>query len=158
MAFSSTGHLFTLPLVFKNNTKTFLRFLNKLLIWIGLDLRWRLSEWIKTMENSKIHKTNKVLDLLDKCGAKIAFIPSYTPSLAPIELIFNILKRSLSKQWKDKTIILIKPEELRQIKETLALVGKIIIFKVFRKFIKSLYEVLLYLYIYSQYCNWGIQF
>ena len=143
MAISSTGHWFVLPLVLKNNTKTFLRFLNKLLIWIEWDLGWRLSEWIITMDNSKVHKTNKVLDLLDKCGAKIAFIPAYTPSLAPIELIFNVFKRSLNKQWKDRTVILNKLEGLRQIKETLALIDKTMIIKVFRKFIKALSEMLL---------------
>ena len=88
MAIASTGHWFSLPLILKNNTKTFVRFLNKLLIWIEWDLGWRISEWIITMDNSRIHKTNDVLNLLDRCSAKIAFILSYTSSLASIELIF----------------------------------------------------------------------
>ena len=120
MAIASIGHWFALPLILKNNTKTFVRFLIKLLIWIEWDLGWRLSEWIITMDNSRIHKTNKILDLLDRCSAKIAFIPSYTPSLAPIELIFNVFKRSLNKQWKDRTFILNKRKDLDRLKKLLS--------------------------------------
>ena len=75
MAIASCNHWFALHLVFKNNTKTFLRFLNKLLIWIEFDLGWRLSEWIITMDNSKIQKTIKICDLFDKFWAKNCIHP-----------------------------------------------------------------------------------
>ena len=138
MAITSTWQWFAWPLESTNNAKTFADFATKLLIWIKLDLGLNLADWVIILYNSRIHKTKGCLDIFEKSGAKVAFIPSYTPSLAPIELIFNVLKRFLSKQWKNRTTILNKPEGLREIKEALAVIDKSIIFRAFKNFLKNL--------------------
>ena len=98
MAISSTGYWFASPLATKNNSETFGNFLNKLLLWVKLDLERELSNWIIIIDNSRIHKTRDVLDTFKRSGSNVSFIPPYTPSLAPIELVFNWLKLSLNRQ------------------------------------------------------------
>ena len=128
IAITSTWQSFAWPLVSTNNAKIFTDFATKLLISIKLDLGLNLSVWVIILDNFSIHKTKACFDILEKSRAKVAFIPSYTPSLAPIELIFDVLKRFLNKQWKNKTTILNKPKGLRESKEAQAVIYKSIIF------------------------------
>jgi len=65
------------------------------------------------LDNARLHKTKSCLTLFEQFGPKFVFIPPYTPTLAPIELIFSILKKNIYKQCRDKTIILTKKEGLQ---------------------------------------------
>ena len=47
---------------------------------------------------------------------KIMFLPAYSPSLAPIELIFGYLKIILKRELKRKIIKLTQKEEMNAIK------------------------------------------
>ena len=62
------------------------------------------------MDNSSIHKTKEMIKFLNKTGWIVTFIPPYTPSFTPVELIFNILKKSLWKQNKNISVDLWRAE------------------------------------------------
>ena len=46
------------------------------------------------LDNAKIHKTDDVKDAMKASKLKILFLPPYTPMLNPIELVFNVLKKT----------------------------------------------------------------
>ena len=39
------------------------------------------------MDNLSSHKSQRVLELIESVGARVAFLPAYSPDLNPIELI-----------------------------------------------------------------------
>jgi transposase len=52
---------------------------------------------IVVMDNCSAHKVAKVLDPIYKKGAKVLFLPPYSPDLNPIELMWSKMKSSLRK-------------------------------------------------------------
>ena len=56
------------------------------------------------LDNLQSHRTNKVINMCQNYKFNIWYIPPYSPSLAPIELTFGILKRKLTQKHKEKWI------------------------------------------------------
>jgi len=52
---------------------------------------------IVVMDNCSAHKVAKVLDPIYKKGAKVLFLPPYSPDLNPIEPMWSKMKSSLRK-------------------------------------------------------------
>jgi transposase len=55
------------------------------------------------MDNLPAHKVNGVLELIQARGAKVLFLPPYSPDLNPIELCWSKVKSALRKA-KARTI------------------------------------------------------
>ncbi len=47
------------------------------------------------MDNLSSHKSAEVIRLIESAGAKIRFLPAYSPDLNPIEALFSKLKEAL---------------------------------------------------------------
>ena len=52
---------------------------------------------ILVMDNLSAHKDREALDLLEKAGVKVRFLPAYSPDLNPIELMWSKVKALLRK-------------------------------------------------------------
>ncbi len=52
---------------------------------------------IVVMDNLGSHKSDKVRQLIRKVGARLLFLPPYSPDLNPIEQVFSKLKTLLRK-------------------------------------------------------------
>ncbi len=50
---------------------------------------------IVVMDNLGSHKVDGVRDAIEACGARLLYLPPYSPDLNPIELAFSKLKRLL---------------------------------------------------------------
>lgn len=50
------------------------------------------------MDNASVHKVKGVKELIEKVGAKVIYLPPYSPELNPIELAWNTIKQFLRKQ------------------------------------------------------------
>jgi transposase len=86
---------------------TFLRF-----------VRTRLVPWLRpgdvvVMDNLNIHKMLAVRQAIEAAGATPVYLPTYSPELNPIELLWADLKRSL------RTLAINEQDELRQAVRTL---------------------------------------
>ena len=66
------------------------------------------------------------------------FLPAYSPSLAPIELIFGYIKMILKREWKSKIIKLAQKEGMNAIKDSLKKVSSEKVIGCFRQFYKEL--------------------
>lgn len=61
-----------------------------------LDLSLRLNDnSILILDNARVHKTDNVNEILTELNINYMFLPPYSPDLNPIELYFNLLKRSV---------------------------------------------------------------
>ncbi len=52
---------------------------------------------IVILDNLSSHKGQEAISIVEQCGAKMLFLPPYSPDLNPIELVFAKLKTLLRK-------------------------------------------------------------
>ena len=121
---TSTGKWLASPRTSKNNSITFMRYLHSLMKWIYCDLEADLNNVVLMMDNWSIHKTKPIIDYLDGTGWITVYIPAYTPSFSPVELIFHTIKSYLWKQSRDFFINLEGIEGERSIREALSTLSK----------------------------------
>ena len=58
---------------------------------------WPLPRSIVVMDNAKIHMFKELQDSIHQCGARLLFLPPYSPELNPIEVCFGRLKSWIQK-------------------------------------------------------------
>ena len=86
---SIDGLIATMSIVGSVDTNVFLFYLQKVLIpqlWVGA---------IVVMDNLPVHHAHEVRTALEAVGAKLVFLPPYSPDLSPIELCWSKLKQLL---------------------------------------------------------------
>ena len=85
-AMSDEGLIASMTFSGSLNTDTFLIFIEKILLpqlWSGA---------IVTMDNLSVHYAERARILIESAGAKVKFLPPYSPDLSPIELCWSKLK------------------------------------------------------------------
>ncbi|MBD2109333.1 IS630 family transposase [Nodosilinea sp. FACHB-13] len=88
-ALSMEGLVATMSVPGSVNTDVFVTYLREVLIpqlWVGA---------IVVMDNLSVHHTARVAELIEAAGAKLVFLPPYSPDLSPIELCWSKLKACL---------------------------------------------------------------
>jgi transposase len=58
---------------------------------------------IVVMDNCRVHKVAGVKEAIERCGAKLEYLPAYSPDLNPIELPFSAFKAFLRK-FSERTV------------------------------------------------------
>ena len=93
---SIDGLIATMSVVGSVNTDVFLFYVQEILIpqlWVGA---------IIVMDNLPVHHALVVREAMEAVGAKVVFLPPYSPDLSPIELCWSKLKQLL-RSAKDRT-------------------------------------------------------
>ena len=88
-AMSDEGLIATMTFPGSLNTASFLVFIEQILLpqlWMGA---------IVVMDNLPVHYANAAKVMIESVGAKIKFLPPYSPDLSPIELCWSKLKEIL---------------------------------------------------------------
>jgi len=88
-AISDEGLIATMTLPGGLNTASFLVYVEKILLptlWVGA---------IVVMDNLPVHYAGKVEALIESVGAKVKFLPPYSPDLSQIELCWSKIKEIL---------------------------------------------------------------
>jgi len=86
---SINGLIATISIVGSVNTNVFLFYVQEILIpqlWVGA---------ILLMDNLPVHHAHDVRAAIEAVGAKLVFLPPYSPDLSPIELCWSKLKQLL---------------------------------------------------------------
>jgi transposase len=88
-AMSIDGLIATMSILGSVNTDVFLVYVQKILIpqlWVGA---------LVVMDNLPVHHAYAVREAIEAVGAKLVFLPPYSPDLSPIELCWSKLKQLL---------------------------------------------------------------
>jgi transposase len=86
---SIDGLIATMSVVGSVNTDVFLFYVQEILIpqlWVGA---------IVVMDNLPVHHALVIREAIESAGAKLVFLPPYSPDLSPIELCWSKLKQLL---------------------------------------------------------------
>ena len=59
--------------------------------------KWPLPNSVLVMDNAAIHKVPGIRELVEEHGARLLFLPSYSPDFNPIELAFSTIKAWLRR-------------------------------------------------------------
>ena len=103
-AILSNGEFLSLILEDTGNSDKFWKFLLILKYAICYVMKIRETEWIVVLDNAKIHHSNITLKTMKALGFTIMFLPAYSPSLAPVELFFRMIKSEMRKTMHKKQI------------------------------------------------------
>lgn len=49
------------------------------------------------LDNARIHKSDEIVNLIESVGAKVVFLPPYSPDLSPIEKMWSKVKEILKR-------------------------------------------------------------
>ena len=60
------------------------------------------------MDNLRTHKVDGIREAIEGAGAKVRYLPAYSPDLNPIEQVFSKLKMALRKNAERKLEALVK--------------------------------------------------
>ena len=85
-AMSDEGLIATMTLTGGLDTASFLVYVERILLpqlWVGA---------IVVMDNLPVHHAKIAEDLIESVGARVKFLPPYSPDLSPIELCWSKLK------------------------------------------------------------------
>jgi len=52
------------------------------------------------IDNATIHHSDEIINMIEGKGAKILYLPPYSPDLNPIELMFAVYKRKVCREAK----------------------------------------------------------
>lgn len=91
-ALSLDGLIAAMTLESSVDTSAFLRYVCDVLIpqlWVGA---------VVVMDNLKVHHAHSVRCAIEAVGARVVFLPPYSPDLSPIELCWSKLKQFLRSQ------------------------------------------------------------
>ena len=83
------GLIATMSIPGSVNTDVFLTYIQEVLLpqlWVGA---------VVIMDNLPVHHAQIIQDVIESVGAKVVFLPPYSPDLSPIELCWSKLKQCL---------------------------------------------------------------
>lgn len=84
------------------NGRIFLKFVRQRLV------PWLRRDDVVVMDNLNTHKMKSVREAIEAVGARVVFLPTYSPELNPIEMWWADMKRQLRKLGIDDEVLLAK--------------------------------------------------
>jgi transposase len=88
-ALSLDGLIATMSIPGSVNTDVFITYIQEILapqLWKGA---------VVVMDNLSVHQAQAIRDVIEAVGARVVFLPPYSPDLSPIELCWSKLKQCL---------------------------------------------------------------
>lgn len=79
------------------NGERFEKFLQNSLLPILQPFNWTNPLSVVIMDNASIHHVEGVVDLIEHAGARLIFLPPYSPDLDPLEETFSQVKSILKE-------------------------------------------------------------
>ena len=90
--------------------EVFQQFLCQCVLPIILPFDGNNPQSVVVMDNASIHHLERVYDIITSIGARLVFLPPYSPNLMPLEEVFSKVKAALKAS--DNVYLLPKPQAL----------------------------------------------
>ena len=88
----------------KTNSEQFSNFILIVHKFIELWTHIRITQTRILLDNTSIHLSKFSKHVIKRLGLRMVFLPQYSPQLAPVEIVFGMLKIKLSMKRKQKAI------------------------------------------------------
>lgn len=138
MAILSNGTWLCFMVASSINSSTFCYFIDKLFGWLKANLNFGFRERVITLDNCPSHRGQKTISKLRGSDCNICFLPPYSPSLAPIEMCFGILKQRVKKQNRHGAVKLNQHEGPNSVFTALRKINENTVVGLFQKFYREL--------------------
>ena len=89
------------------------------------------------LDNASIHLSSSSKRTATFFNFEIHSLPPYSPNLSPVEMVFGISKRAITKSLQSRVIDFSKPSGKREIIASLKILDRDMVLKLWRKFIKE---------------------
>ena len=122
-------------------SQTFIDYMEELIHYIETIDKIQMEDVLWILDNAPWHQSKKVLKYLDSKGVRYLFLPPYCPELAPVELFFSQLKKSISRAVKVPVKMNTK-EGTNLVKHHIQMITPNRIKRLFSNFTKVLYSIL----------------
>ena len=110
LAITSSGWTFNATVTGNINSNLFIKYLKEILRFLEEKHKTKKERILILLDNATSHRAKVVKKFLDSWGSFVAFIPPYSPELAPVEKYFRVLKNRVNKS-KATTIVNLKLKE-----------------------------------------------
>ena len=137
-AITSSGWSFNATVTGSINSKIFINYLKQILSFLTEQHGVRSERTLIVMDNASTHKAGIVKEFLNSWGTFVAFIPPYSPELAPVEKYFGVLKSLVNKSNTTLVISWRSKEGIALIARWIKRVDPIIIKRMWRTFFKEM--------------------
>ena len=121
-AITTFGDVFTANINGSVTSEVFIQYLKELECFLIRKIGVLLSNWLLIMDNASIHRSSKMKEFIEEKKLSVAYIPAYSPELAPVERYFSMLKRLVTKQssglqvnWKSEKSRCLLKQSMHQI-------------------------------------------
>ena len=105
MSIFSNGCWFAMLWNTNTNSQVFLHYISKINEWLNCNKLFGYDNIYMILDNCSYHKSSETIKQLWNSEMKIVFLPPYSPSLAPIELIFEWIKiKTMQKSYWNQII------------------------------------------------------
>ena len=138
MTIFSNGVWFVMLTNNTTNSYIFTHYLDKMNNWINNNNMFGYSSIYLMMDNWPYHKSKETTERLKNLNIKTIFLPPYSPTLAPIEIIFGWIKKRISKESLRSKLNLKSKEAPAIIFNIIKRIDKQLGIKTFRKFYMEL--------------------
>ena len=120
----------------------FIDFLRELVRFIAEKERVEPNRCLFILDNASIHRSVKVREYMESKRLSTAFIPQYSPELAPIEHYFSKLKHEVTNQARGKGIDWRSRESDQFLKKWMLTIPSTMIKRIWTSFMKQIYKYL----------------
>ena len=136
-AFFSNGEF--LLSVYKStiNADIFCNFISIIKYWCrsnNIDIKEKI---IVVLDNASYHSWKQTVEFLQANKIKTHFLPPYSPTLAPVEILFKYLKSNIRKQSSSNFINFESSSGIQAIKQACSQISKKARHNAWREFIKE---------------------
>jgi transposase len=90
----------------------FLMLMKEILVKVNVDTKRRV---VVHADNAKIHVSKLMRKVARNIDLKFSFLPPYCPEIAPVELMFDIIKSKMSPKRREKVVNFSKKEGMETI-------------------------------------------
>ena len=94
------------------------------------------------MDNASTHRSSIVKEVIKQEKLNVAFIPAYSPELAPIEKYFSLLKKTTIKETQGSFINWKNEKSLNEIDKSLQKIPSIVVVHILRHLMHELRNIL----------------
>ena len=138
MSIFSNGCWFAMLWNTNTNSQVFLHYISKINEWLNCNKLFGYDNIYMILDNCSYHKSSETIKQLWNSEMKIVFLPPYSPSLAPIELIFGWIKRKLCKNLIGTKLSLDSKEASNAIFNVIKEIDKRLVINIFGRFYREL--------------------